>query len=943
MSFSEHRVIPPPPQKQGEQSTTFLPPPSTDRLPCNKCTTGISITLQTTGKPPVVAILSTSDTITYTTTVMGLQRANYVVFPISPRNSAPAVAHLLHEVGVEHVLVGRDASMQVLSRDALDILGSQYPSSDLPQLSPIPVFEDLFLPDWRTRTNSDDLPLLSVDPSTAGLCRIGSTSSYPKPIAWNCHRLIEHTLVPWFGGRDLCDVVFAVHSLPVYHSMGISQFLWAVSSGLVLGVFEPKTPATSPMLDNMFASAKAMNSDIALSREPDYIDWLSTRSGVLYGGGPLDKEAGDNLTSRGVSIFVLYGSTECGTVTPFLPAKASDCWDYFEFTKFATPKMVADGPDSFELIAVKNKFSEPSVINTNVDGADGFATSDLFTPHPTKPRYWKIIGRIDDQIMHNTGEKRPSCSGAENTRLEFSLNQDLNFPSTPWMRLLMIHYLKRPTVKKINQFAPQHSRLFKEMIIVTKPGRPLTYTAKNTVRRQAALNDYSAEIETLYKTVEDSTRAGILPPLEWDGTSTQEFVRNVVLQTLPRPIPDNADLFQHGCDSLQAIWIRNTLFRALRDSADFDTRQISENFVYSNPSIIQLAEFLISVAQGTQISGADAASRVDAMHRMVQKYSKDFPLISEKHSHALTLEADKVVLVTGTTGGLGCHILANLVLDETVKHIYAVNRPGAVPVTRRQQQTFADHRLEVGIEKIQNSVTHIIHNAWRVDFNLGLSSFESNIRGLHAPEDHPLAEAPVNATVAQGTGYNESKWVSEELLRLAPSLRYFIVRVGQLTGGSKGTWKIKEWVPSMIQSSTVLGFLPDDDKCVSWLPVHIAAQLLVDHIDNSTPIMHLVHPKPVSWSTLARFASQELNVKLVSFSHWLEALENSALDATVLPAMRILPHYKRCAKTTGLRNREAFGLPRLSTTLTQEASIPPLDENEVRNWVQYWREAKMLN
>ncbi len=130
---------------------------------------------------------------------------------------------------------------------------------------------------------------------------------------------------------------------------------------------------------------------------------------------------------------------------------------------------------------------------------------------------------------------------------------------------------------------------------------------------------------------------------------------------------------------------------------------------------------------------------------------------------------------------------------------------------------------------------------------------------------------------------------------------------------------------------------------VSWLPVHIAAQLLVDHIDNSTPIMHLVHPKPVSWSTLARFASQELNVKLVSYSHWLEVLEKSTLDAKVFPAMRILTYYKRCAKIIGSSNREAFGLPRLSTTSIQEASIPPLDENEVRNWLQYWREAKMLN
>ncbi|KAK0190677.1 hypothetical protein F5146DRAFT_564151 [Armillaria mellea] len=1048
MSFSEHRVIPPPPQQQAGQSTTFIPPPIDGSFTVQQmydwhlqhspnhrifvyaredgslrnicwaeavtaaytCARLMNGRIPFKEKSPVVAILSISDAITYTTTIMGLQRANYVVFPISPRNSAPAVARLLHEVGAKHVLIGRDASMQELSHDALDILKSQYPSADLPQLSPIPVFEDLFLPDWRACTNSDDLPLLSVGPSTAGLYLHSSGSTaFPKPIAWSCHRLIELALVPWFSGRDLCDAVFAVHGLPMYHGLGVFAFLCAVSSGLVLGVFEPKVPATSPTLDNMFLSAKAMNSDIvfcvpyfleAWSHEPKCVDWLSTRSGVLYGGGPLNKEAGDYLTSRGVSIFVLYGTTECGVVTPILPATASDCWDYFEFTKFTTPKMVTDGPDSFEFIALKNEYSEPSIINTIVDGVDGFATSDLLTPHPTKPGYWKIVGRIDDQIVHNTGEKTNPGP------LEGMLNQDPNvlaavmfgrgkyqvgvlvepepqfsFDPADESKLAEFRDLIWPTVKKINQFAPQHSRLFKEMIIVTKPGRPLAYTAKNTV----SLNDYGAEIETLYKTVDDNAQAGMLPPLEWDGTSTHESVRNVVSQTLLRPIPDNADLFQYGCDSLQAIWIRNTLFRALRDSSNSDTRQISDNFVYSNPSITQLAKFLVAVAQETPISGADAPSPVDAMHQMVQKYLKDFPaILAEKRSCALPLGVDKVVLVTGTTGSLGSHILANLVLDKTVKHIYAVNRPGAVPVTKRQQQTFADHGLEVDMEKvtmleadlsvetlvldqIKNTVTHIIHNAWRVDFNLGLSSFESNIRGLrklidlalvsqarvvytssigvflNAPEDHPLAEAPVNATIAQGTGYSESKWVSEELLRLAPNLRYSIVRVGQLTGGPKGTWKIKEWVPSMIQSSAILGFLPDDDKCISWLPVHIAAQLLVDHIDNSTPIMHLVHPNPVSWSTLTRCASQELNVKLVSYTHWLKALESSASDATVLPAMRLLPHYKRIAKCIGLRNREAFGLPRLSTTSIQEASIPPLDENEVRNWLQYWRSAKMLN
>lgn len=27
------------------------------------------------------------------------------------------------------------------------------------------------------------------------------------------------------------------------------------------------------------------------------------------------------------------------------------------------------------------------------------------SPHPTRKGLWKVVGRVDDQIMHSTGEK----------------------------------------------------------------------------------------------------------------------------------------------------------------------------------------------------------------------------------------------------------------------------------------------------------------------------------------------------------------------------------------------------------------------------------------------------------------------------------------------------------------------------------------------------------
>lgn len=52
-----------------------------------------------------------------------------------------------------------------------------------------------------------------------------------------------------------------------------------------------------------------------------------------------------------------------------------------------------------------NVYEVPCVFNTKLDGVDAYATSDLLSPHPTKHDYWKIFGRVDDQLMHSTGEK----------------------------------------------------------------------------------------------------------------------------------------------------------------------------------------------------------------------------------------------------------------------------------------------------------------------------------------------------------------------------------------------------------------------------------------------------------------------------------------------------------------------------------------------------------
>jgi acyl-coenzyme A synthetase/AMP-(fatty) acid ligase len=86
-------------------------------------------------------------------------RAGYLPFPISPRNSAAGVAHLITKVGVSYVLVSQDEAMTKLMRDAKAQLSDEVSPTILEML----VFADLY------RSNNQiqvaDLPKAEADQS----------------------------------------------------------------------------------------------------------------------------------------------------------------------------------------------------------------------------------------------------------------------------------------------------------------------------------------------------------------------------------------------------------------------------------------------------------------------------------------------------------------------------------------------------------------------------------------------------------------------------------------------------------------------------------------------------------------------------------------------------------------------------------------------------------
>jgi FlaA1/EpsC-like NDP-sugar epimerase len=135
--------------------------------------------------------------------------------------------------------------------------------------------------------------------------------------------------------------------------------------------------------------------------------------------------------------------------------------------------------------------------------------------------------------------------------------------------------------------------------------------------------------------------------------------------------------------------LRNQIISAIRASetcAKEDAiRAISANITYATASPDHLAQALSELVQ-TGHSSLRVTTDKDVL-AMVDKYSSNIPtqLVREDKK----VRSGLVVAITGTTGGLGSHLLAQLLKDSSIERIYALNRPSlADTVHEKQRRSF---------------------------------------------------------------------------------------------------------------------------------------------------------------------------------------------------------------------------------------------------------------
>ncbi|KDQ08692.1 hypothetical protein BOTBODRAFT_59168 [Botryobasidium botryosum FD-172 SS1] len=429
---------------------------------------------------------------------------------------------------------------------------------------------------------------------------------------------------------------------------------------------------------------------------------------------------------------------------------------------------------------------------------------------------------------------------------------------------------------------------------------------------------------------------------------------------------------------------------------------IPQNVLYSKPSMLQLADAIL----GLYHTGGWALPTIeeqlaDLERRAIELVNlRQFPTPSADLSSVSQL-APPVILITGSTGALGSAILYQLLTDRSlqpVTRIYALTTKketeedvkaeikyqlhirgfdlaseelGRVEVVKWLCENQPDSRLGIAEDKyseIRREVTHIVHCAWLVDYNRMLPDFETLLKatreladfalsspratpprllftstvGVHRIEEEFVepAQAPV------GTGYGESKWVAETVLRSAGKgwkgeedergWRPIIVRVGQLCGStSNGNWKQQEWFPRLVDSGTGLRQFPEVDGYVDWLPTDVAAKAICEILytpETPRTPLHLVHPHPVEWKNVISWVAENRGGKLVCFGKWINEVNKKPRHNVSNPAALLLDWFRKAtlAIPEKLETEEAV---RFAPSL---GGITPLNQDNVNAWLVWW-------
>lgn len=758
-------------------------------------------------------------------------------------------------------------------------------------------------------------------------------------------------------------------------------------------------------LATSLAAADSILTD--LSRTEDGLEALAKMDRVIYGGGPLSAQTGSIIAPRVKNLSSAIGLTENGLLH-CIALTGTSHWDCLRFNTRVGYRFEEISQGVYELIvslSPKHRMFHPVALL--FPDTEEYRTKDLYTRIPDIDNCYRYQGRRDDLIVLSNGEKINPVPLENIVASHPAVKNALFVGEHQFLPSLLIELREGYTVNneeesrgmieklwgiisEANLEAPRFSRVPKSLVYILKPSETFNRSGKMTVQRQLTVLKFAAQIDALYTAAgEGLLSEGLELSDPSDPEAVKSLAKKIYAQLLDSDesapvVGDDDNVFELGMDSLQVTIAVQKLKAALKaQNLNVDTSKIGPHFFYTSPSSNQLAQAIDELINGARVNGDTEINNKETdrqmyMQAMIDKYTAglDVELAPKK------TRTDKLtVVLTGSTGSLGSYLLHSLIENPRIAKVVCLNRSADAQKrqTAKNKQKelltpwessdaqynpvefltadFSKPDLGLGEEtysQLLGSVDAIIHNAWKVDFNHTIESFEkSHIAGtrhlidlsrkctyrapilfissistaLNWMQKNPGQSVPESIIEdlesPESLGYGESKYVSERLIESHSSSSGFIssvLRVGQIAGpvlSTAGIWNVQEWFPSLLCSSKHLGLLPDSlgtMNSISWVPVDILARIIVQLLgrtydDEARPsalkVYNLVNPRTVPWSALLDTVQNGLGgpdqIRIVSLAKWVEALERSAQEnhgfvAESNPAIKLLGFWKIIAE-----------------------------------------------
>ncbi|KAL4804262.1 hypothetical protein BDV18DRAFT_166093 [Aspergillus unguis] len=844
----------------------------------------------------VVSLLGPSD-FEYLITLLAISRLGHTVLLLSTRISEDAYASLIENTKASFLIAY--PAFQNVAENVAQRTGTVF--------QPVLTREDYI----KTKAQLPEAQLdgLVENKNITWIIHSSGSTGHPKPI-YQTHAGALKNYANNFGLRGFI-------TLPLYHAHGISCLFRAVHCQKLIYMYNADLPLTGsyllttlqehPEIEVLYAVPYGLK---LLSESEESMKVLARLELVMFGGSSCPKPIGDKLAQNGVRLVSHYGTTETGQLMTSFRERSDTDWDYVRPGPSLLPyvRWEEQMPGIYELCVLEGWPSK--VASNRPDGA--YATKDLFEKHPTKENAWRYYARLDDTLVLENGEKANPLVIEGVARNHSNVGEAIAFGANrPRLGLFLIRaegYTGSdeqvidsvlPAIAACNAENPAYAYISRDMIRVLPADAVYRKTDKGTVIRSAFYRDFEDQINQVYDQ-EDACGSQVL-----EGEELVAFLRDSLLDIAsvePSTLQSSTDVFSLGVDSLQSLRLRSVILKTL----SLGGQKLSQNFVFENPSIQAMAEELTRLRLGER--SQQQAPAEDRMVDLIEEYSSGF----KQHVPVSRDHDGEYVVVTGATGSLGAHIVAQLIQSERVRRVYCLVRAtSSLSALHRVRQSLHARFLASGFtsdaerkivalpadlsnharlgldgavyEEIISSVTAVIHCAWSVNFNWALESFEKpciaatrnlidlclETRGPHpakfsfcssvstvsrTPGSWVPEALPQSLTYAQSMGYAQSKLVTEHIVNRAchqTSISSRVLRIGQIIADTEhGIWNATEAIPMIFQTAETIQTLPLLDDVLSWTPVDTIASSVIEAALSPTgeEVLNFTNPTLNHWT-----------------------------------------------------------------------------------------------